>query len=78
MFLMAVKYKFLGVLLHTMKVCVDFRKRLRLGTNNLNNTCTYHAIAVVELGVVIGKRGRDIKQSQADSHVAGYGAQCFL
>jgi len=26
----------------------------------------------VELGVVIGKRGRDISESQADSYVAGY------
>jgi len=29
--------------------------------------------SAVELGVVIGKRGRDISESQADSYVAGYG-----
>lgn len=28
----------------------------------------------VELGVVIGKGGRDITQQNADSHIAGYGA----
>ena len=28
---------------------------------------------LVELGVVIGRQGRDIPASQADSHVAGYG-----
>lgn len=27
----------------------------------------------VELGVVIGKGGRDIPESQADSYIAGYG-----
>jgi 2-keto-4-pentenoate hydratase/2-oxohepta-3-ene-1,7-dioic acid hydratase in catechol pathway len=27
----------------------------------------------VELGVVIGKGGRDISQANAESHVAGYG-----
>lgn len=28
----------------------------------------------VELGLVIGKTGRDIPQAAADAHVAGYGA----
>ena len=27
----------------------------------------------VELGLVIGKGGRDISQENADSHIAGYG-----
>ena len=27
----------------------------------------------VELGVVVGKRGRDIPESEAESYVAGYG-----
>jgi hypothetical protein len=30
-------------------------------------------ITTVELGVVIGKGGRDILQQNADLHVAGYG-----
>lgn len=30
-------------------------------------------IAAVELGVVIGKDGRDIHQANADFHIAGYG-----
>ena len=30
-------------------------------------------IHTVELGVVIGKRGRDIPRSDAESYVAGYG-----
>ncbi len=29
----------------------------------------------VELGVVIGKAGRNISEEQADSHIAGYGEQ---
>ena len=27
---------------------------------------------LVELGLVIGKRGKDIAQDNADSHIAGY------
>ncbi len=30
-------------------------------------------VLIVELGVVIGKSGRDIPAAQAMSHVAGYG-----
>lgn len=30
-------------------------------------------ILSVELGVVIGKGGRDIPEAHADSHIAGYG-----
>ena len=33
-----------------------------------------HGRFAVELGVVIGKPGRDIQEAQADSHIAGYGA----
>jgi acylpyruvate hydrolase len=36
-------------------------------------TYSYHC--KVELGVVIGKGGRDITEQHADSHVAGYGAK---
>lgn len=32
-------------------------------------TCTER---IVELGVVIGKNGRDISASEADSYIAGY------
>ena len=28
----------------------------------------------VELGVVVGKRGRDIPESEAEGYVAGYGS----
>lgn len=31
-------------------------------------------VEVVELGLVIGKGGRDISEANADEHVAGYGA----
>ena len=27
----------------------------------------------VELGVVVGKRGRDVSESDAESYIAGYG-----
>lgn len=37
-----------------------------------NAKLTYLA-HVVELGLVIGKGGRDIKEANADSHIAGYG-----
>ena len=37
-----------------------------------------HVPRKVELGVVIGKGGRDITEQQADSHVAGYGARVWL
>jgi hypothetical protein len=30
-------------------------------------------ISLVELGVVIGKGGRNISEENADAHVAGYG-----
>lgn len=33
---------------------------------------TEHAV-IVELGVVVSKRGRDIPESEAESYVAGYG-----
>ena len=29
----------------------------------------------VELGLVIGKGGRDIQQADAENHIAGYGAR---
>ena len=32
---------------------------------------------IVELGLVIGKGGRDISQANADSHIAGYGKVSF-
>ena len=31
----------------------------------------------VELGVVIGKTGRNISQAQADKYIAGYGLWCI-
>jgi 2-keto-4-pentenoate hydratase/2-oxohepta-3-ene-1,7-dioic acid hydratase in catechol pathway len=30
----------------------------------------------VELGVVIGKNGRDIPESEAESYIAGYSTSC--
>ena len=38
-------------------------------------TCVMNAYGstVVELGVVIGKTGRDTSQNNTDSHIAGYG-----
>ena len=38
----------------------------------LNITGAYHLLQV-ELGLIIGKSGRDISQAHADMHVAGYG-----
>lgn len=34
--------------------------------------------SAVELGLVIGKGGRDISQDAAESHIAGYGEQNTL
>ena len=32
----------------------------------------------VELGVVIGKTGRDIKESDAESYIAGYSTSLYV
>ena len=48
----------------------SFTKSLALGPRLIS-------IDLVELGVVIGKGGRDIPESEADSHVSGY-SKSFL
>ena len=35
-------------------------------------------VELVELGLVIGKGGRDISEANAEGHVAGYGARSDL
>jgi 2-keto-4-pentenoate hydratase/2-oxohepta-3-ene-1,7-dioic acid hydratase in catechol pathway len=49
----------------TMKVCYSLLPSLLKRNRRLNG--------VVELGVVIGKKGRDIPKSEAESYIAGYG-----
>ena len=41
------------------------------------NYC-FSILEIVELGVVIGKGGRDITQANASSHISGYSACCLL
>ena len=38
---------------------------------------SHSGFLTVELGVVIGKTGRNISQAQADKYIAGYGPWCI-
>jgi hypothetical protein len=63
---MAAKLKSLSALLRTMKVNILFFL--------IKNVADSRA---VELGVVIGKRGRNIRQEDADSYIGGYGKDIY-
>lgn len=53
-----------GIIAHHEGMCACFKFSVRV------LTCVARK---VELGLVIGKGGRDISQENADSHIAGYG-----